>query len=167
MAEQRRYIPENEIVLREVEDRDLDVFFEHQSDPQAYHMAAFTAKDPTDKEVFIQHWKRILEDEQILIRSVLYQGQTAGHVLSFEQFGEREVSYWLGRQFWGKNIATRALVEFLKLINERPLYARAAKDNTGSIRVLEKCGFRITGEDLGFSNARGTDVEEYVLTLES
>jgi RimJ/RimL family protein N-acetyltransferase len=62
-------------------------------------------------------------------------------------------------------IATKALSEFLRLLKTRPLYARVAKDNIASIRVLEKCGFTISGEDKGFSNARGEEVEEYILEL--
>lgn len=46
-----------------------------------------------------------------------------------------------------------------------PLYARAAKDNLGSLKVLERCGFKITGEDSGYANARGKDVEEFIFTL--
>jgi len=65
----------------------------------------------------------------------------------------------------GKEIATNALQEFLKLISIRPLYARAAKDNEESLKVLKKCGFMITDEDIGFSNTRGEDVEEFILTL--
>ena len=89
----------------------------------------------------------------------------AGHVLSFEQFGEPEVSYWIGKEHWGKGLATEALSRFLSCVKTRPLYARAAKDNTASIRVLKKCGFKICGEDKGFSNARGEEVEEFILQL--
>jgi hypothetical protein len=31
--------------------------------------------------------------------------------------------------------------------------------------VLEKCGFAICGEDQGFANARGVEVEEFILVL--
>jgi len=89
----------------------------------------------------------------------------AGHVLRFDEAGYPEVSYWLGKDYWGQGIATRALAAFLGQVQARPLYARAAKDNHASIRVLEKCGFTIVGEDKGFSNARGADVEEYILML--
>lgn len=71
------------------------------------------------------------------------------------------MSYWLGRGYWGKGIATRALSAFLERSQIRPLYARAAKDNIGSIRVLEKCGFKTTGED----NGHGAEVEEIILIL--
>ena len=60
--------------------------------------------------------------------------------------GHREVTWWIGREDWGRGIATRALQEFLQLEATRPLYARAASDNAASIRVLTKCGFLIVGE---------------------
>jgi RimJ/RimL family protein N-acetyltransferase len=154
-----------EIQLRDVIETDLSIFFEQQLDPEANYMAAFTRKDPADKESFMAHWNKIMNDESILIKTILFEGKIAGSVLSYVQSGEREVSYWLGKEYWGKGIATHALTELLDLIEERPLYARAAKDNIASLRVLEKCGFKIIGEDKGFANARGEDIEEYILEL--
>lgn len=153
------------VLLREVTADDLPIFFEQQLDPAANHMAAFTRKDPADREAFRAHWTRILGDESIPIKTILFDGHVAGSVLSFEQFGEREVSYWIGKEYWGKGIATKALAEFLGHVKVRPLYARAAKDNIASIRVLEKNGFAIVGEDKGFSNARGEEVAEFILIL--
>ncbi len=153
------------VLLREVKEGDLPIFFEHQKDPDANYIAAFTAKDPTDESAFAKHWNRILTDEGIVTRTILFDGQVAGHVVSFEQFGEREVSYWIGKRHWGKGIATHALAMFLKEMKIRPLYARAAKDNLASIRVLKKCGFAVIGEDKCFANARGEEVEEFILRL--
>ena len=141
----------NNVSLRDVMEEDLPTFFAYQRDPGANHMAAFTARDPEDRVAFAAHWTKILDDESITTKTILFDGRVAGHVLSFEQFGEREVSYWIGRDYWGKGIATRALSEFLGHVTERPLHARAARDNAASIRVLEKCGFVISGEDKGFS----------------
>jgi RimJ/RimL family protein N-acetyltransferase len=144
---------------------DLAIFFEQQLDPDANYMAAFTAKEPADRQAFMAHWTRILGDKTITKKTILFDGQVAGHVVSFEQFGMPEVSYWIGREFWGKGIATRALSELLGHVKVRPLYARAAKDNIASLRVLQKCGFTISGEDKGFANARGAEVEEFILVL--
>ena len=155
----------NDIVLRDVIDDDLPIFFEQQLDPDANYMAAFTTKDPTDRDAFTAHWARIRADETIINRTILCDGQVAGSVASFEDFGQLEVTYWLGREFWGKGIATRALAALLAYQTTRPIYARAAKDNLASLRVLQKCGFVITGEDKGFANARGQEIEEYMLTL--
>jgi len=155
----------NEIKIRNVIDGDLQVFFEQQLDPDANQMAAFTSKDPADKEAFDSKWKKILADKTITIRTILFDNAIAGHVVSHSWFGEPEVSYWIGKEFWGKGIATQSLQLFLINLKQRPLFARVAKDNIGSMRVLEKCGFVVTGSDKGFANARGKEVEEIIYKI--
>ena len=152
-------------LLREVVEEDLDVFFEQQRDPVANHMAAFTAKDPTDRHAFGEHWARILSDDEITIRTIVSDGHVAGHIAGFERWGEPEVTYWIGREFWGKGLATQALSAFLADVTDRPLYARAAEDNLASIGVLEKCGFAICGSNKAFANARGEEITEVILKL--
>ncbi len=151
------------IVLRDVTESDLPIFFEQQLDLNANYMAAFTRKNPADRDTFMVHWRKILADESIIVKTIVFDEHVAGHVLSHKCFGEPEISYWIGKEYWGKGIATKALSEFLKDINSHLLYARVAKDNIASIRVLEKCGFRICGEDKGFSNARGEEVGELIM----
>ena len=128
-------------------------------------MAAFTTKDPADKEAFEAHWAKILGDNTVTIRTILFQGHVAGHVASFERCGDLEVTYWIGRQYWGQGIATQALADFLQLQQTRPIYARAANDNIASFRVLEKCGFAACGQDKGFANARSQEIEETIFKL--
>jgi len=155
------------IVLRDVMMSDLPIFFDQQLDPEANRMAAFTRKDPADRDAFMAHWAKILRDETITIQTILFDGQVAGSVLSYvDEDGQREVSYWIGRPYWGKGIATRGLLAFLDHIKVRPLYARVAQDNIGSLRVLEKCRFTRIGEGRGFSEARGQEVEEFLLRLD-
>ncbi|WP_396019910.1 GNAT family N-acetyltransferase [Bacillus sp. SD088] len=128
-------------------------------------MAAFTSKNSNDWNSFAEHWNKILTNKDIINQTIIVENTVVGYVAYFEQFGEPEISYWIGKEHWGKGIATNALREFLKQIRVRPLYARAAKDNVGSLKVLKRCGFTITGEDSGYANARGKEVEEFVLTL--
>jgi RimJ/RimL family protein N-acetyltransferase len=131
------------LVLREVEDRDLDVLFEHWTDREAIRMAAFTPADPDDRGAFDARWARLRRDRDTTNRVVETEGRVVGQIASFELDGQREVTYWIGRQDWGRGIATRALQQFLTTIElTRPLYARAASDNAGSTRVLEKCALR-------------------------
>ncbi len=151
------------IRLRPVVPEDLPTFFEHQRDPEGVRMAAFTAKDPEDRAAFDAHWARILDNDDILARAILVDGALAGSVSSYGPAHEKEVTYWLGRDYWGRGIATAALCEFLKEQTTRPIYARAAKDNLGSLRVLAKCGFTVIDEDRGYANGRGEEIEEYVL----
>jgi RimJ/RimL family protein N-acetyltransferase len=155
----------SDLLLRDVTEEDLPILFEQQLDPAANYMAAFTAKDPTDRDAFAAHWARILDDEGITKKTILFEGRVAGHVLSFEQFGKPAVAYWLGREYWGQGVATQALSMLLNLVTVRPLYARAAQDNVASIRVLEKCGFTISDEDKGYANARGAEIGEFILVL--
>jgi RimJ/RimL family protein N-acetyltransferase len=153
------------VTLRAVIDADLPIFFVQQLDLDANYIAAFTADNPADRAAFDAHWQRIRGDASILVRTVVADGQVAGYIASFERWGSREVSYWLGREFWGRGIATTALRLFLGELTARPLAARAAADNHASIRVLQKCGFTVTGHDRGFAHARGAEIDELILTL--
>lgn len=156
-----------DLYLRPILPSDLDVLFAQGADPVAVHMAAFTAKDPTDRPAFDAHWARILASPTGLNRIIVADGEIAGSVQSYEDEGHPEVTYWLGREFWGRGIATTALAAFLREETARPIYARAAADNAASLRVLQKCGFSIIGQDRGFANARGSEIDEYLLVLES
>lgn len=130
--------------LREVQEADLPVFFEHQRDPVANQMAAFA---PRAYEAFMAHWAKIRQAPTGLIRTILCDEQVAGNIVCFEAAGKLEVGYWLGREFWGKGLATQALSIFLDLVPQRPLYAFVVKHNQGSRRVLEKCGFALSDEE--------------------
>jgi len=153
-------------LLRDVDDGDLDVLFEHWTDPAANRMAAFTSADPTDRRAFDERWQRLRTDAEVLVRAIEVDGVVVGSIGSWNDAGDRQVTYWLGREHWGKGIATRALAGFLELERTRPLHAATAHDNLGSQRVLEKCGFRRVGEGRGFSNARGEEVDEVLFRLD-
>jgi RimJ/RimL family protein N-acetyltransferase len=150
------------VALRDVLEEDLPVFFEHQSDPEAAHMAAFPSRG---WDAFINHWHKILADPRTYNQTILYDGQVAGNIASFEMDDLREVGYWIGRAYWGKGIATRALAAFLEKDKTRPLYAHVAKHNIASRRVLEKCGFVVTGEHYSDPATGGDGIHEWILTL--
>lgn len=154
------------IVLREIEDRDLDVLFEHATDREAIRMAAFTSADFDDRDAFHARWARIRRDPTTTNRVIETDSRAVGHIASFDLDGKREVTYWIDRQHWGKGIATQALREFVTRIEvARPLHAGAAADNAGSIRVLEKCGFTRVGIGSGFAHGRGEETAEVLLRL--
>ena len=153
----------SDIHLRAVTEDDLPIFFEHQLDPDATEMAAFLSRD---RDAFTTHWAKIMVDDSVILKTILFDGQVAGNIVSFVQSGEREVGYWIGKEYWGKGVATKALATFLEHVKARPLYAHVAKSNVGSRRVLEKCGFTIVGEEKGFPDAHGEEVEEFILKLE-
>ena len=125
--------------LRSVEDRDLDVFFGHQADPQAVEMAAFPARD---KDQFAAHWAKLRADDALVVRTIVADGVVAGNLGSWQENGQQLLGYWVGREFWGRGVATQALALLVDEVSTRPLYAHVVVHNLGSIRVLEKCGFR-------------------------
>ena len=151
------------VTLRDVTEADLPVFFEFERDPVANEMAAFPARD---REAFMQHWTvNILGNDAGRKRTILLDGEVVGNMLSWEQSGDRLVGYWIGREYWGKGVATRALTLFLTEVDARPLHAHVVNHNIGSIRVLEKCGFRIVGEET--VEEPGVRIVEVILRLEA
>jgi RimJ/RimL family protein N-acetyltransferase len=151
------------VQLRQVLAADLPIFFEHQRDPEANRMAAFAARD---RDAFMAHWSKIVADERLVAKTVVADGQVAGNIVSWDQAGRQEIGYWIGREFWGKGIATRALDAFLHDVTTRPLFAHVAAHNVASIRVLEKCGFTISDEEPEPSEEPDDDVAEVILKLD-
>ncbi len=143
------------VSLRKVLDDDLLILFEQQKDPVAVDMAVVPARD---RPAHMAHWRKVLNDDTIISRTVLSGGEVAGHIVSWEQDGRRKVGYWLGQGFWGRGTATVALSAFLEIEQTRPLYAHVAKHNVGSLRVREKCGFT--------ASPQAPDAQEVVLVLE-
>ncbi len=129
-------------------------------------MAAFVRDDPHDRAAFDAHWKRIMDSTGIGKKTILRGEDVAGHISCYPQEGELEVTYWLGKKHWGKGVATQALKKLLQEITHRPLFARAAKDNIRSIRVLQKCDFKIIDENKDLAQGRGEETEEYMFCLD-
>jgi uncharacterized protein (DUF849 family) len=132
------------VSLRDVASVDLAIFYAHQQDPEAAQMAGFPSRN---REAFNAHWARVLADGTNITQTVLAGGQVAGNIACFPQDGEHLVGYWLGREFWGRGIATAALRAFLDSLPSRPLSAYVVRHNLASRRVLEKCGFVLERED--------------------
>ena len=153
----------SQVALREVIESDFPILFEHRRDREAAQMAAFGTLDP-DASQFVQRLKQSMS-EGATVRTILFADTVVGLVASFRHDGEPQVTYWIDRAHWGKGIASAALTQLLKLVTTRPLYASAAGDNLGSLRVLEKCGFRVSRSARAFANARGSEVEEMFFEL--
>lgn len=148
--------------LREVLPADLPIFFRNQRDPHANELAAFP---PRDWDEFLRHREQqLLGPSMTLEHTVLApDGRVAGHVLSWQQDGERFLGYWLGREHWGQGIATAALRLFLRVDAHRPLHAHVALHNLASQRVLEKCGLcRVGGAETAPDG-----VQEYLYRLDA
>jgi RimJ/RimL family protein N-acetyltransferase len=154
----------HEVHLRSVEDRDLDVFFDHQNDAEALKMAAFAARG---KEEFVAHWARIRADPTVVVHTIMADDLVAGNIVSWEENGDHLLGYWIGREYWGRGIATDAVARFVDEVSTRPLQAHVAVGNVGSIRVLEKCGFRRDHRRETGAPTPADGVEEYIFVLGS
>jgi RimJ/RimL family protein N-acetyltransferase len=136
------------ILLRPVVASDLPILFEQQLNRDAVAMSAYPSKDRGE---FMRHWEGILKNKSITAHTVIYREKVAGHVLCWKEKYEMRVGYWIGKQFWGRGIATSALREFLVEVKIRPLYAETANHNIASKRVLEKNGFELLDEGVKVS----------------
>ncbi|GAA2873819.1 N-acetyltransferase [Actinoplanes cyaneus] len=152
-----------EVRLRAVEDKDLDVFFEHQADPVAAGVAVFPARD---RERFDAHWAKVRRDDTVILRTILADGVVAGNLGSWQDGDLRLVSYWIGREHWGRGVATRALTMLLAEMPVRPLHAFVAASNAGSVRVLQKCGFQRDHAQEALEPEPEDGVEEFVFVLD-
>lgn len=130
--------------LREVVESDLEVFFHHQADPETKAMSGHPGRE---REAYFEHMHvNVLPQghDEGLIRAIEVDGQPVGNVLAWLEDEKWLLGYVLGREWWGKGIASQAVAEFLKLIPDaRPLFAEVSPGNVGSRRVLEKLGFEL------------------------
>ena len=147
--------------MRNVEQADGETFFLNEQDAEANRMAGYV---PRSREEFFASWAKTISDPTGRKQTIVVNGQVVGFVSSFERNGRLEVGFRIGREYWGKGIATRALTQFLTMEKRRPLYAGASKNNRASIRVLEKCGFALQGPDQ-YTNNAGKEIAGFLFRL--
>lgn len=155
-----------DIKLRPSVVADINNFFEYQLDKEARHLAAFTAKDPTDKKAYLEKYTNLLHNPTVNMQTITIGNTVVGTVTKFEIENEAEIAFWIDKQFWKQGITTQALKMFLEIEAKRPISGHAAFDNFGSQKVLEKCGFVKIGIEKGFANARQSEIEEFVYKLD-
>ncbi len=157
----------NQVELRKTQISDLDILFDYQADDEAGYMAAFVSNTWKDRDAYIAKWEKFLMDDSINSWTILHNGAIAGSIGTWVMDGEIQITYGIGKQFWGRGLATTAIELFLMDMDTRPLYGRAASDNIRSIKILEKAGFKKTGIDRGFALARNAEIEELIFRLDS
>jgi len=156
----------NSITLTETTTDDLHLLFEFQLDEEANYLAAFTAKDISDKVAYLEKYTKHLADPTITMRTIKANDEIVGSVAKYMMEGDAEITYGIDKKYWRQGIASTALADFLKIELARPIFGRVAFDNYGSQKVLEKCGFIRIGSDRGFANARQAEIEEYIYKLD-
>jgi [ribosomal protein S5]-alanine N-acetyltransferase len=118
----------NANVARQLRDR-----FPHpytRADAQGFLKAAVSAADPSNLAIEV-------DGEAV---------GAVGYVIGTDvERYSAEIGYWLGEPYWGRGIATEALMLVTEHVfasaNLLRLFALPFADNAGSIRVLEKAGY--------------------------
>ena len=165
---------------------DVPVIFEQQSDPVAARMAGVV---PRGREEFEAHWGRLLTalPARLVARVIEADGVVVGAINCFQRDGLEEelavsmkaggvgrgesgreldfIGYWIGREHWGRGIATRALALMVEEVAFRPLHARTARGNVASQRVLERNGFVVVGSRCAPAEGRFLGGEEVLWML--
>jgi RimJ/RimL family protein N-acetyltransferase len=133
-----------------------------QLDPEANRLAATV---PRSAEAFHAHWSDALGEPSTTAKAILLDEALVGYVACFPHDGRAHVGYWVGREHWGRGVATEALRLLLLEVDTRPLYARVATGNAASLRVLQKCGFVVERVQDSPARERYLACEEAVLVL--
>ena len=152
----------NLVCLRNVERDDLPRIYEFQLDPESNRMAVTI---PRSVDAFEAHWTTALQDPTVTTKLIVVGDDLAGCISCFKMDGVDAVGYWLGREFWRRGIASRALELLLTEVSTRPLSARVATSNGASLRVLQKCGFVVERVQFSPANNRYPACEEAILIL--
>lgn len=109
---------------------------------------------PRSEDVFLARWAEVIKDPKIIARAIVHDGVLVGAISCFQVDGHDAVGYWIDRAYWGRGIASAALAQFLQEVDRRPLRASTRRDHAVSIRILERCGFRLTGYQMGEESDR-------------
>ncbi|MEA2654561.1 MAG: hypothetical protein QOI37_1788 [Chloroflexota bacterium] len=118
-----------DVTLRPIDDSDLDALFDQMRDPESVQMAAFTAKEPNDRDTFDTRMAKSRTAPDGTMRAVIRDGRPVGSIASFVVEGETEITYWIDRSVWGRGIASQA--------SGVPAPARAGSERPGEAR---SCG---------------------------
>lgn len=150
-------IETDRLLLRTFTIDDAGLVYELNKDPE---VTRYTHDPVTD----IEHARQILE-KTIMPQYALYNhGRWAVHIkqgLAFigwcglkyrPELYEVDLGYRFNQSVWGKGYATEAAFASIqygfKKLNMARIVGRAETGNTGSWRVLEKCGMRYIGNEM-------------------
>jgi RimJ/RimL family protein N-acetyltransferase len=129
-------------------------------------MAAFTRADPSDRQAFDTHYRRVRANPENTLYAIERDGILVGQIASFTIEDAREISYWIDPARWGQGLASAALDTFLGIERTRPLHARVAEHNIASARVLTRAGFVKIGCEVSYADGVAHEVLEHIYRRE-
>ena len=144
-------IKTNRLVIRMLEMKDKDAFFKYRILPEVYKYQSWIPKDIREIEHFIEKnnliylntantWMQLavcLQDDKII-------GDIGIHFL--EDGYQVEIGYTIAPDYQGKGYAYEAVTAVIgyifSVLAKHRITASVDPDNTNSIKLLEKLGFR-------------------------
>lgn len=114
-----------------------------------YFPSPYTLDDARDYIAFCKQG----EGREHIIRAIEVDGKAVGNVGVFFKDDvyckSAELGYWLGEEYWGNGIMSRAVEQLCDYVFENydiaRIFAEPFATNVGSRRVLEKAGFELEG----------------------
>ncbi len=145
------------LVLRTFTLEDAPLIYDLNLDPDVIRYTRDPIKD-------IEHAKQVLEQTIIPQYALYNHGRWAVHVKPGLEFigwcglkarpgrNEIDLGYRFLKKAWGKGFATEAAYACIKYgfekLHLQRIVGRAMPENTGSLRVLEKCDMQYVGEEV-------------------
>ena len=171
-------IETDRLILRPWLDSDAEALFRYASDPDVGLRAGW----PPHKD--IEESRRVIRDiftnDRTWAVTLRETGEAIGcmgyfiHGESNIPIGEEdaEIGYWIAKPYWNRGIATealRAMIDYcFNVKGFLSLWSDFFIDNPASGRVMEKCGFKDTGEINWCSHLfHGEDRPVHIMKLNS
>ncbi len=126
-----------------------------------------------DAEWFINF---VLENNSPVKNFIIEINNEAAGSIGFDQDDDiyrlnAEIGYWLGEEHWGKGIMTAVIKATVKYIFEnfdiKRVYATPFATTTGSIRALEKAGFKREATIKNGVIKKGKVLDYYIYSITS
>lgn len=152
-----------EIQLRPIAPDDLAPLYKMQAEPRGCEVAVARPRTRDESDA---HWLRVLADPACVSWGIVLDSRLIGNVVSFRLDGKTYLGYWIAERFWGRGIASEAVRRFLAMVmTTRPVHARVATSNAGSVRVLQKNGFVTEKTEVSEESPRFPSCEEAHMVL--
>jgi RimJ/RimL family protein N-acetyltransferase len=108
-----------------------------------------------------EEWIHELDEDECVL-GIIFRLQLVG-ACGFVRDGDAaDIGYWIGKPWWGRGLATEAagaLIDQCFKAGYRRVTCGHFFDNAASARVISKLGFRFTGRDRLWCDARHAEVE--------
>ena len=144
------------ILLRPWREEDAEALYRHASDPEVGPRAGWSHHKSVDESRNIirtlfandHTWAIVQKESREPIGCICYYTPDESNIGIFPN--DAEVGYWVARPYWNRGIATEALKLLIDYCFRqrgfRTLWADYFPDNQASGRVMQKCGFKDTGQ---------------------